>query len=87
MARNDASNNTALRDGLMAPLGPNIKHAQADKGLTVDALAAEIGVSPRLLQKWRQGTVKPRYENLLKLAAALDRDPAWFYTDHQREAA
>lgn len=65
-----------------SPLGRNLKTARAAKKVTVDALAAEVGVSPRLVQKWQQGVVRPRYENLLKLAAALDREPAWFYADH-----
>ena len=63
-------------------MGRNIKAARTERGLTVDALAAAIGVSPRLVQKWQQGRTKPRYENLLKLAAALGYEPAWFWADH-----
>jgi transcriptional regulator with XRE-family HTH domain len=70
---------------MMGPLGANIKAARTAKNMTVDQLAAEVGVSPRLVQKWQQGVVKPRYENLLKLAAALDRDPAWFYAEHSND--
>ena len=70
-----------------SPIGPNIKAARDAQEITIDALAAEIGVSPRLVQKWQQGRVQPRYDNLLKLAKALDREPAWFFTDHDEVAA
>lgn len=69
---------------MASPLGRNIKAAREAKEprLTVDALAAEVGVSPRLLQKWQQGIVTPRYPNLVKLAHALDTTPAWLISDH-----
>lgn len=66
----------------MDPLGPNIKAAQAEAEITVDALAIEIGTSARLIQKWRAGTIRPRYQNLVKLAAALGKDVAWLETEH-----
>jgi transcriptional regulator with XRE-family HTH domain len=62
-----------------SPLAHNLRTAQAAAGLSNEALATRVGVGLRLLQKWRAGDVEPRYENLHKLAVALDRDVAWFY--------
>jgi transcriptional regulator with XRE-family HTH domain len=62
-----------------SPVARNLRIAQTDSGLSNEALAAQVGVGLRLLQKWRAGEVEPRYENLVKLAAALDREVAWFY--------
>lgn len=71
----------------MSLLAANIKQAMAEREVTVDALAAELGISPRLLQKWRAGDTQPRHDNLARLGFALGRDVAWFYTDHSLERA
>lgn len=62
-----------------SPVAHNLKLAQAEAGLSNQALATSVGVGLRLLQKWRSGEVEPRYENLVKLASALGREVSWFY--------
>jgi transcriptional regulator with XRE-family HTH domain len=62
-----------------SPVTANLRAAQAESGLSNEALAQKAGVGLRLLQKWRSGEVEPRYESLLKLAPVLDRDVSWFY--------
>jgi transcriptional regulator with XRE-family HTH domain len=71
------------------PLSENIRAAQAKAGLTNEALAREVGVGLRLLQKWRAGDVDPRYDNLLKLSKALGVSVAdlWSDADHESKAA
>lgn len=70
------------------PLARNIRTAQANAGLTNEALAREVGVGLRLLQKWRAGDVEPRYGNLLKLSEALGVSVADLYAEaDSREAA
>lgn len=54
--------------------------------MTNEALANEVGVSVRLVQKWRSGAVRPRYENLVLLARALGHDVAWFFSSHPDHA-
>jgi transcriptional regulator with XRE-family HTH domain len=62
-----------------SPFALNLRAAQAVKGLTTDELARELGISARLVQKWRAGSVTPRYENVRRLAEVLDVDVAYFY--------
>lgn len=70
-----------------SPVAGRLRVAQAESGLTNEELAREIGVGLRLLQKWRAGTVEPRYENLQKLAAVLKREVSWFYAVEAADTA
>jgi transcriptional regulator with XRE-family HTH domain len=70
-----------------SPVTANLRAAQAQSGLSNEELAQRAGVGLRLLQKWRAGDVEPRYESLLKLADALDREVSWFYEDEKAAAA
>lgn len=47
---------------------------------SVEQLAREIDVTLRVVQKWRAGDGQPSGANLVKLAKALGREPAWFFT-------
>lgn len=46
-----------------------------------------MGVGLRLVQRWRAGDGEPSGLNLVRLAAALRREPAWFYEEAGLEAA
>lgn len=67
-------------------IAANLRAAQAKSGMSNEELAARAGVGLRLLQKWRAGTVEPRYESLLKLADALGHDVAWFYAEQSESS-
>jgi transcriptional regulator with XRE-family HTH domain len=54
---------------------------------SVDEVAREVGVSVRLLQRWRSGQGAPSAPNLIALANALGRDAEWFYADETKAAA
>lgn len=59
--------------------------------MTQEALARAIDVPLRSVQAWCSGRALPRWPRLVALAAALERDPSWFYAEHEtgdrREAA
>lgn len=60
-------------------VGPHIKAAQVESGMNNATLAAAVGVDPRLLQKWKAGTVMPGLPNLVKLARIFECDVSWFF--------
>jgi transcriptional regulator with XRE-family HTH domain len=64
-----------------------LKEIQAAGGLTNEALALQVGCSPRLLQKWRAGTVTPSAHYQFALARVLDVSAEDFYTDHDSTKA
>jgi transcriptional regulator with XRE-family HTH domain len=68
------------------PVAANLRRAQAEAGLTTAELARTIDVNIRLLQKWRAGTVEPRWGNLAKLAVALGVSVADLYADPAEKA-
>lgn len=53
---------------------------------TAESFARELGLTLRTVQRWRGGEGEPTAATLIRVAAALGREPAWFYTD-EREAA
>jgi transcriptional regulator with XRE-family HTH domain len=65
----------------------NIRAARAAKRLTQRELAGMVnGVDTLAVSRWERGTSLPNARNLVALAAALDREPGWFYSD-LKEAA
>lgn len=60
-------------------VGPHIRAAQEEAAMTNAQLAAAVGVDPRLVQKWKAGTVMPGLPNLLKLARIFECDVSWFF--------
>jgi transcriptional regulator with XRE-family HTH domain len=66
----------------------NIKAARVSAGLTQRELGRAVNDVPALaVYRWEAGLVMPNTSNLAGLADALGCDIAWFYTDHEREAA
>lgn len=64
-----------------------LREAQAKTGLTNEALADQLGVGLRLLQKWRAGSVSPSGWNVIALGDVLDCPPASFYVDEPTTGA
>jgi transcriptional regulator with XRE-family HTH domain len=62
-----------------APFAVRLRQAQADAEIGNEDLARKIGVGLRLVQRWRSGAGEPSGQNLVALAAALEREPGWFY--------
>lgn len=53
-------------------IGPRLRSAREEKGLSLRALAAEIGVSPSLLSQVETGKTKPSVSTLYALVSKLD---------------
>jgi transcriptional regulator with XRE-family HTH domain len=68
------------------PVAENLRVAQAAAFLSNRELAHAVGVSERLLGKWRSGTITPSWPKLTALGEVLGREPSWFYADHDAEA-
>ena len=56
----------------MNKIGAAIAAARRKSGLTQDALAEKIGVSPQAVSKWENGRNLPELENLLQIAEITD---------------
>lgn len=65
------------------PVAANLRMAQAAAYMSNRELAHAVGVSERLLGKWRAGTITPSWPKLVALGEKLGRDPAWFYAEHE----
>lgn len=52
-----------------------------EKGLSQDKLADMIGVSQTSIYQWEKGTRKPKSEQIIKLAKALDVSTSYLATD------
>jgi transcriptional regulator with XRE-family HTH domain len=79
---NDASN------GLAAIIGANVRAARQAKRWTQHELAVALGSGDLMtVSRWERGEHRPNDANLIALAGVLGQTVAWFYTDHEREAA
>lgn len=58
-------------DPLKSEVGSKIKVAREAKGLSQDLLAALSNVGSESIRQWENGTVSPRTDNLIRIAAAL----------------
>jgi ribosome-binding protein aMBF1 (putative translation factor) len=65
----------------------NIQRAMAEREITSAELARRLGDHERQVRRWRNGEVSPRPESFARLAMELDREPSWFYMDHEEKAA
>lgn len=70
----------------LGPVAINLRAAQAEAGLTTEALARELDSSVRTVQRWRLSEGEPSGEYLVKLAVVLGREPGWFYSEPQAAA-
>jgi transcriptional regulator with XRE-family HTH domain len=74
---------------IVATIGRNIRAARlASRDYdTQRKLAIAMEVDMRAVSRWEKGGITPSGRNLAKLAQLLERDPGWFYTDHDKAAA
>src|SRR5687767_20323 len=58
-------------------LAERIKQAREAAGLSQAALATAIGTTSLAISTWERGLYAPTDENLVRVAAVLDKSPAW----------
>lgn len=56
------------------------------KGYTQEAFARALDVGTRNVQRWALGEGIPSGWNLVRVAALLKREPAWFFADAEEAA-
>lgn len=74
----DDARATAPNATLVEGLGRTVKAARRDKGLTVEALAREAGVSTGLISQLERGLGNPSFLTLQRLAEALELPFGYF---------
>lgn len=76
------STRRASRD-LATTVGINLRAARDEAGLTQHALALLLGskTSNQTISDWERGVNRPSDENLLRLAAVLQREFTWFFSE------
>ena len=67
-------------------MAANVRTARLASGLTQRQLAEAVGVGELVVSKWERGMYRPSHENMIRLAGALGRSVAWFYTEHEEAA-
>lgn len=67
-------------------IGEKIKAARNAKNLTVEELSARSGVDNKLIEKYEDNQIRPKYATLNKLADALDVKPVELYNDKNDKA-
>jgi transcriptional regulator with XRE-family HTH domain len=66
----------------------NIRAARDSRGLTQRQLGALVNDMDGLaVSRWERGKVHPSLDSLTTLARVFDVDIAWFYTEHEEQAA
>lgn len=68
---------------IVTTVGRNIARARVACSLTQRALAADLGLDTRAVNRWERGGILPSPANLTKLSERLGRDIAWFYVEHE----
>lgn len=65
-------------------VGANLRAARDSLSLTQRELAQSVGgkTDAQRISDWERGVNRPSDLNLVRLARILERDLAWFYTDH-----
>ncbi len=80
MGRTETSRQTRERANL-ARIGEVIRATRKQRGMTLDALAREAGLSVTFLSRLERGQVACSVGNLLEIAAVLDLAPAHLFAD------
>lgn len=70
---------------LIDPFGERLKTLRKNRGMSQEALAQAIHISPRNISQYESGQSKPRANTLRKIAAALECDEHWLITGETRE--
>ena len=56
----------------MKPTSELLKEQRLKSGLTQEGLSLKSGIVTRLISRWENGTVKPNYNNIVKLKKAFN---------------
>lgn len=56
----------------MKPTAELLKEQRLKSGMTQEKLALKSGIVIRLISRWENGTVKPNYDNIVKLKKAFN---------------
>lgn len=72
---------------IVATIARNILRAREDANLTQREVGVALDMDARGISRWENGRVIPSPAKLAALAKLFDRDPGWFYTDHDQVAA
>lgn len=67
------------------PVGPRIRIARENAGLTVEQLATRLGVRIDTIQDWEDGAETPRANRLLTLAGLLNVSLTWLLEGREDE--
>jgi len=57
----------------VCPVGPELRAARLDAGLTIEQLAVRAGIGGATVERIEHGKVSPHRSTLLALAIALER--------------
>lgn len=60
------------------PLGPRIRVARENAGLSIDETARRLGVTAKTLKAWESDRKEPRANRLFTLAGILNVSMSWF---------
>lgn len=74
-------NRTGQGNDLASIVGANIRLARGKR--TQRELAADLGVSAQQVSDWERGDYRPNDGNLIRIGETLDREFAWFFTEHE----
>jgi transcriptional regulator with XRE-family HTH domain len=64
-----------------------LKQARRESGLTLDDVAARLGVSRQIVSAWEAGDKRPMLDRVSAIAEALGKSPAWFFMSPDEERA
>jgi transcriptional regulator with XRE-family HTH domain len=59
-------------------IGARLREARLEQGLTMEAIAAELGILLNAVSKKERGLDRLSAVQLAKVARMLHRDPGWF---------
>ena len=63
-------------------IGRNIAAARNAKELTQREVAIRLELDTRAVNRWERAGIIPSPTNLVRLAKLLEKDPGWFYAQH-----
>lgn len=69
------------QNAIESSFGARVKQARDEAGMTIAALAKELGVDPRTVAGWQANRSRPSYERLAVLARVTGKAPSFFLED------
>lgn len=75
-----ANDDEATIDAFDALMGYTLRALRLDKGVSLNELASQVGMTPQILALYEQGIFRLNAERLLAMAEALNTSVESFYT-------